>query len=882
MLCAGQPRKMTPFMSADTTPTVPMPADDHQFSSPLFLEPEDLEMLNVEVEFAGDDEDDINVEDVAEILDDANDDDLPYAEEEDEVDEADDDDYEEDDEDFDADAAEEDDASASSNVTFADLGLPTRILDAVTQLGFVTPTPIQAASIPALLEGRDVVGIAQTGTGKTAAFGLPLLADINAGHKYVQALILAPTRELAMQSAQALENFADLSRGVEIVPVYGGSAYGPQINALKKGAQVVVGTPGRVIDLIEKGALDLSQVRMFVLDEADEMLRMGFAEDVETITASVPAERRTALFSATMPPAIEKIAATHLTNPVKIEVTAASSTVDTITQTYAVVPYKHKIGALGRVLATRQADAAIVFVRTRMDVEEISIEMASRGFRAAGISGDVAQTERERLVQRLRNGTLDVLVATDVAARGLDVDRIGLVVNFDVPREPEAYVHRIGRTGRAGREGLALTFFTPRESGRLRRIEKLTGTPMIEVQIPTPAAVSEFRSRRILEGLAARVERGRLDLYKNLLSEVVAASQAAHEEAELAALEATENGEDAPVVPPALSLLDIAAALMANAVGDEGPAPRIEKDRRGEGKTRREEKLDENGEFVGAVFEGGRDKGDRGDRAKGDKGRRPRPSGAFGRRFRVEVGKNDGVKPGAIVGAITGEGGIAGKDLGRIEIFPTFSLVEIAADMDDQTMARIGKAHVQGRPLRIREDQGAPSRGQRGVEREDRFQDRDRDFDRPRGDRGREDYGRGERRFDRDDRDGRGERGDRPRFERADRRDERGGRDWRERGSRDRGFDRGGERGGRDWADRDGGRDRYRSDRYADRGERGGREGGRDRGAREFHGRSSQGSHASHSKQAGYGRDNRYGGGSRGGHSDRRFGGSRGEHRPKR
>lgn len=864
-----------------------MSADNHQFSSPLILDPEDIDMLNVEVEFAGEDHSDITIEDAAEINDEVNEDVLPSDEEKYEADKNNDDTDDTDDEDLDDD--EEDGVSASSNVTFADLGLPTRILDAVTQLGFVTPTPIQAASIPALLEGRDVVGIAQTGTGKTAAFGLPLLADINAGHKYVQALILAPTRELAMQSTQALENFADLSRGVEIVPVYGGSAYGPQINALKKGAQVVVGTPGRVIDLIQKGALDLSQVRMLVLDEADEMLRMGFAEDVETITASVPAERRTALFSATMPPAIERIAATHLNNPVKIEVTAAASTVDTITQTYAVVPYKHKIGALGRVLATRVADAAIVFVRTRMDVEEISIEMASRGFRAAGISGDVAQTERERLVQRLRNGSLDVLVATDVAARGLDVERIGLVVNFDVPREPEAYVHRIGRTGRAGREGLALTFFTPRESGRLRRIEKLTGTPMIEVQIPTPAAVSEFRSRRILDGLAARVERGRLDLYKNLLSEVVAASQAAHEEAALAALEAADNGEKAPAVPAVMSLLDIAAALMAKAVGDEGPAPRVEKDRRGEGKTRREEKLDENGEFVGAVFEGGRDKGERADRGKGDRGRRLRPSGAFGRRFRVEVGKKDGVKPGAIVGAITGEGGIAGKDLGRIEIFPTFSLVEIAADMDAQTMARIGKAHVQGRPLRIREDQGAPSRGHRDSEREDRFQGRDRGSDRGRAERGRDGFSRGER-------DGRGERGERPRFERADRRDERGDRDWTDRGGRDRdrGFDRGERRerdygrrdGGRDWSGHDG-RDRFRGEsqdeRYGDRSGRDGwREGGRERGGREFHGRSSQGTHASHSKQAGYGRDSRYGGSGSGGHSDRRFGGSRGERRPKR
>ena len=358
------------------------------------------------------------------------------------------------------DAADE----AEDGVTFADLGLPDDILAAITDMGFVTPTPIQAEAIPALLDLRDVVGIAQTGTGKTAAFGLPLLALMDVDEKDVQALVLAPTRELAMQSAQAITDFAARTKNLDVVPVYGGSPYGPQISALKRGAQVVVGTPGRVIDLIEKGALDLSNVRMLVLDEADEMLRMGFAEDVETITASAPEDRLTALFSATMPAAIEKIAATHLNNPLKIAVSEESSTVDTIHQTYAVVPYKHKIGALSRVLATRaqhqaseDSDAAIVFVRTRMDVEEISLELSGRGFRAAGISGDVAQTERERMVERLRSGALDVLVATDVAARGLDVERIGLVVNFDVPREPEAYVHRIGRTGRAGREGRSLT-----------------------------------------------------------------------------------------------------------------------------------------------------------------------------------------------------------------------------------------------------------------------------------------------------------------------------------------------------------------------------------------------------------------------------------------
>ena len=632
---------------------------------------------------------------------------------------------------------------AEDTVTFASLGLPEEILAAVTDMGFRVPTPIQAAAIPPLLELRDVVGIAQTGTGKTAAFGLPLLAIVDADERDVQALVLAPTRELAMQSAQAIEDFAARTARLDVVPVYGGSPYGPQIGALKRGAQVVVGTPGRVIDLIEKGALDLSNVRMLVLDEADEMLRMGFAEDVETIASSAPDDRLTALFSATMPAAIEKVAREHLKDPVKVAVSTESSTVDTIHQTYAVVPYKHKIGALSRVLATRaqhiaadqeEADAAIVFVRTRADVEEVSLELSGRGFRAAGISGDVAQTERERMVERLKNGSLDVLVATDVAARGLDVERISLVVNFDVPREPEAYVHRIGRTGRAGREGRALTFFTPREHGRLRRIEKLTGTEMEEVEIPSPAAVSEFRARRLLEGLSARIERGRLDMYKGLLADM---------------------GED-------VSVEDIAAALMATAVGDEGPAPCHEKDRRGNGKIRREEQLDESGEFVGATFEAGRDKdrpikgGANGARRRG--GGRPAPGS--GTRYRVEVGKKDRVKPGSIVGAIAGEGGIDGRDIGHIEIYPTFSLVDITADLSGEQLSRISKGYVSGRQLRIRVDEGPGARGDRdGFERRER-----RDFDRD--SRGRGGFG-----GDRDGRDGRyGERDEkRPhRFEKGD------------------------------------------------------------------------------------------------------------------
>ncbi|MDO4259379.1 MAG: DEAD/DEAH box helicase [Actinomycetaceae bacterium] len=694
------------------------------------------------------------VEDNGNVIDRNDGDDETLLDEQDDNADLDDTDTDPESEDSADDGAPED---SDSGLTFADLDLPDVLLSAVTEMGFVTPTPIQAEAIPALLERRDVVGIAQTGTGKTAAFGLPLLTIVDPAEFHVQALVLAPTRELAMQSAVAIENFAAHTQDLVVVPVYGGSAYGPQIGALKRGAQVVVGTPGRIIDLIEKGALDLTQVRMLVLDEADEMLRMGFAEDVETITETVPDERLTALFSATMPATIERIAATHMTNPLRIAVSDESSTVDTIHQTYAVVPYKHKIGALSRVLATRaqhsaseRADAAIVFVRTRVDVEEISLELAGRGFRAAGISGDVAQTERERMVERLKNGSLDVLVATDVAARGLDVERIGLVVNFDVPREPEAYVHRIGRTGRAGREGRSLTFFTPREYSRLRRIERLTGTPMEEVQIPSPAHVSEFRARRILDNVGSRIERGRLDLYLTLLDEI-------HDTTDLEAS-------------------DIAAALLAQAVGDEGPALRILKDRRGEGRIRHEEELDESGEFVAATFEGGRDK-DRPLKGGRDGSRRRgggRAVGGSGRRYRIEVGKKDRVMPGAIVGAITGEGGIAGTDIGHIEIFPTFSLVEISGDIAPDAMTRIAKARVQGRALRIREDEGP------GGGRDRSFNDRD-DF----GDRGGKERRGG---FDRSDR--RGERGDRrdygDRRERGGRHHHEGGVDRRDRASFDR------------------------------------------------------------------------------------------------
>ncbi|MFC4555173.1 DEAD/DEAH box helicase [Georgenia faecalis] len=555
--------------------------------------------------------------------------------------------------------------------TFADLGLPEHLLSAVLDLGFTIPTDIQAEAIPRLLSGRDVVGIAQTGTGKTAAFGLPLLAAVDANRASVQALVLAPTRELAVQVSDAIASFAARTPKLRVLPIYGGSSFTPQLRGLREGAQVVVGTPGRIIDLMERGTLDLSGVRFLVLDEADEMLRMGFADDVEKIAANVPASRRTALFSATMPAAIKKVAATHLTDPVRVAVSRPSSTTATVHQTFAVVPFRHKIGALARVLAVSDADAAIVFVRTKSAAEEVALELAGRGIQAAAISGDVAQREREKLIDRLRSGTLDVLVATDVAARGLDVERIGLVVNFDVPREAEGYVHRIGRTGRAGRSGEALTFLTPRERGRLSQIERLTGTALEEIRIPSPADVSAHKANVMLADVEARHAAGRLDLYRELI--------AVHE---------AQHGMD---------VYELAATLLAMAIGDGGPGTDVV-----------EAPTTESSEFVQARFDSGSDREHVAGRGRSGGAR----SAGTGPRYRVEVGHRDGVQPGAIVGAITGEGGLRGSDLGKIDIFPSFSLVEINAELDAEASRRIGAARVAGRPLRIRPDAG-PRRPQR-------------------------------------------------------------------------------------------------------------------------------------------------------------------------
>ncbi len=564
--------------------------------------------------------------------------------------------------------------SADVPAPFESLGLPGPLLATVRSLGFAAPTAIQAAAIPALLGGRDVTGVAQTGTGKTAAFGLPLLAGIDPAERRVQALVLTPTRELALQVAGALQEFAAGLHGVQVTAVYGGAPISRQVTALRRGAQVVVGTPGRIIDHLDRGTLRLDGVRFAVLDEADEMLRMGFVEEVDRILSEAPEGRQTALFSATMPAAIRAVASRHLRRPVDASVAASAAPVSAIRQRYAVLPFRQKVDALVGILALRDgqsggADATVVFVRTRSACEQVGAQLAERGISAAVISGDVTQRERERTVARLRDRQVDVLVATDVAARGLDIDRIGLVVNFDAPSDPESYVHRIGRTGRAGRAGDALLFVTPKEIGRLRAIERVTGQRLEKVTAPTRAEVAAHRAAARLREAVARHGAGNLQ-------DAHAALQAAAEQSGLAVTE-------------------LAAALLAVTVGDDGAAaPEAAPAHEATGRATRERTERPEPRVTG-----------RSRKALGH-----RSSDAV--RYVVQVGRRHGVRPAGIVGAITGEGGLSGADVGRIDIFDEHSVVEITRPVGASAMARIRRATVSGQQLRIRQDR--PS-GHRGV-----------------------------------------------------------------------------------------------------------------------------------------------------------------------
>jgi ATP-dependent RNA helicase DeaD len=564
-------------------------------------------------------------------------------------------------------------AAEAAEQTFSDLGLDDRVLKALKDVGYETPSAIQSATIPLLLSGRDVVGLAQTGTGKTAAFALPILSRLDLTQRTPQALVLAPTRELALQVCEAFESYAAHLRGVHVLPVYGGQAYGVQLSALRRGVHIVVGTPGRIMDHLEKGTLDLSELKYLVLDEADEMLKMGFAEDVETILADTPEDKQVALFSATMPSSIRRISAQYLHDPEEITVKSKTTTSANTTQRYLVVSYPQKVDALTRILEVENFEAMIVFVRTKNETETLAEKLRARGYSAAAISGDVAQAQRERTVNQLKSGKLDILVATDVAARGLDVDRITHVVNFDLPIDTESYVHRIGRTGRAGRSGDAISFVTPRERRMLTSIERATRQPLTQMQLPTAEDVNATRLTRFDDAISAALEQtARIARFRDIIGHYV------------------EHHD----VPEA----DVAAALAVVAQGDE---PLLLSP--GDDRTQSFDRDDR----------AGRGDGDRGDRPER---RERRSSGSF-TTYRIAVGKRHRVEPRQIVGALANEGGFSREDFGAIDIRPDFSLVELPNNLPEDVLQRLSGTRISGKLIELRPDRGAPARRREGDDR---------------------------------------------------------------------------------------------------------------------------------------------------------------------
>jgi ATP-dependent RNA helicase DeaD len=538
--------------------------------------------------------------------------------------------------------------------TFADLQIHPAVLQAVADVGYESPSAIQAATIPAMMAGSDVVGLAQTGTGKTAAFAIPILSKIDTSSRITQALVLAPTRELALQVAEAFSRYGS-HLPVNVLPIYGGASYGPQLGGLKRGAQVVVGTPGRVIDHLEKGSLDLTHLDYLVLDEADEMLQMGFAEDVERILADTPEYKQVALFSATMPPAIRKITTKYLHDPVEVTVKAKTQTAENITQRYIQVHGPRKMDALTRLLEVEQGDGMIVFVRTKQATEEVAERLKARGFAAAAINGDIPQAVRERTIAALKDGTIDILIATDVAARGLDVERISHVLNYDIPHDPESYVHRIGRTGRAGRSGTALLFVTPRERHLLKSIERVTRQKLIESELPSVDDVNAQRVEKFRDSITTALENPGIDLFRKLI-------------------EGYERDHDVPMA-------DVAAALaLQSRDGEEFLMTEPPPEKR-------------------------RERPDRGPRDDGPPRKRREVRDDLAT-YRIAVGKRHKVMPGAIVGAIANEGGLHRSDFGHISIRQDYSLVELPAKLSKQTLKALAKTRIQGQLIDLQPDRG--------------------------------------------------------------------------------------------------------------------------------------------------------------------------------
>ncbi|MDX6278427.1 MAG: ATP-dependent helicase DeaD [Nocardioidaceae bacterium] len=543
--------------------------------------------------------------------------------------------------------------------TFADLGLIEPLVRVLSTLGYETPTPIQERAIPSLLEGKDVVGLAQTGTGKTAAFALPILQRIDPANRKTQAIVLAPTRELALQVCEAIAAYAANLPGIRVLPIYGGQGYGFQLSGLQKGAHIVVGTPGRVIDHLERGSLDLTALEYLVLDEADEMLNMGFAEDVERILADTPEYKQVALFSATMPRQIRTLAKKYLHDPVDIATPKATTSTATVRQRWIQVSHHHKLDALTRLLEVETGDGMLVFVRTKSATEELAEKLRGRGYAAAALNGDLVQAQRERTVAQLKSGAIDIIVATDVAARGLDVDRITHVINYDIPHDTEAYVHRIGRTGRAGRTGEAILFVTPRERRMLSAIEKVSGRPVEEMSVPSAEEVNERRAGRFAQAITSSMGSPQFHAFRALVEEY-----------------AQEND---------VAMTDIAAGLAVMSQTDKEfflrpdppKAPARARD------------------FEPRPKPAGYDRSDR----------LPAEGSAV---YRVSVGKRHKIGPSAIVGALANEGSLKRSDFGKITIGQDHTLVELPADLPDAVFEALANTRISGKLIELQLDDGPP------------------------------------------------------------------------------------------------------------------------------------------------------------------------------
>ena len=568
------------------------------------------------------------------------------------------------------------DSGTAAAISFQDLALNKSLLKILDEVGYESPSPIQAQTIPLLLDGRDIIGQAQTGTGKTAAFALPLISNMDLKQKDPQLLVLAPTRELAIQVAEAFQKYATYMKNFHVLPVYGGADYSGQIRALKRGVHVVVGTPGRVMDHIRKGTLKLGGLSALVLDEADEMLRMGFIDDVEWILEQTPDERQIALFSATMPQQIRRIATKYLNNPEQVTIKVKTATAETIRQRFWPVSGLHKLDALTRILEAEEFDAMIIFVRTKNSTAELDDKLSARGYAAAALNGDIAQNQRERTIKNLKNGKLDIIVATDVAARGLDVERISHVVNYDVPHDTESYIHRIGRTGRAGREGDAILFVAPREKRMLASIEKATRKKIERMELPSTEVINDKRISKFKQRISDTLANEDLTQFSQLVEQY-------------------EQEHNVPAI-------EIAAAL-AHLLQGEIPLLLQNKPQR-----KFKDDWDRNDRDQG---KGRRDR-NREDRPRQERSprreRQPRDTALDEGmdRYRIEVGHDHQVKPGNIVGAIANEADIESKYIGRISIYDDHSTVDLPEGMPKELLYTLKKVWVSGQQLKISLDGG--------------------------------------------------------------------------------------------------------------------------------------------------------------------------------